>query len=65
MVLKEEELHFMKNAIGQRDALRYETGMQKAGFIQRMLQYNLPANYVDQQNKILKTHYQTGDRCAG
>jgi zinc protease len=28
--------------------------MQKAGFIQRMLQYNLPANYVDQQNKILK-----------
>ena len=44
----------MKNAIGQRDALRYETGTQKAGFIQRMLQYNLPANYVDQQNKILQ-----------
>jgi zinc protease len=52
--IKDDELVFMKNAIGQRDALRYETGMQKAGFIQRMLQYNLPANYVDQQNKILK-----------
>lgn len=52
--IKDEELVFMKNAIGQRDALRYETGMQKAGFIQRMLQYNLPANYVDQQNKILQ-----------
>jgi zinc protease len=52
--IKDEELVFMKNAIGQRDALRYETGTQKAGFIQRMLQYNLPANYVDQQNKILK-----------
>jgi zinc protease len=52
--IKEEELVFMKNAIGQRDALRYETGTQKAGFIQRMLQYNLPANYVDQQNKILQ-----------
>lgn len=52
--IKEEELVFMKNAIGQRDALRYETGTQKAGFIQRMLQFNLPANYVDQQNKILK-----------
>ncbi|AEW02036.1 peptidase M16 [Niastella koreensis] len=52
--IKDEELTFMKNAIGQRDALRYETGMQKAGFIQRMLEYNLPANYVDQQNKILK-----------
>jgi zinc protease len=52
--IKEDELVFMKNAIGQRDALRYETGMQKAGFIQRMLEYNLPANYVDQQNRILK-----------
>ncbi|WP_207512102.1 M16 family metallopeptidase [Longitalea luteola] len=52
--IKEEELVFMKNAIGQRDALRYETGTQKAGFIQRMLQFNLPANYVDQQLKILK-----------
>ena len=52
--IKEEELVFMKNAIGQRDALRYETGTQKAGFIQRMLEYNLPANYVDQQNKILQ-----------
>ncbi|WP_205511721.1 M16 family metallopeptidase [Longitalea arenae] len=52
--IKEEELVFMKNAIGQRDALRYETGTQKALFIQRMLQFNLPANYVDQQNKILK-----------
>jgi zinc protease len=52
--IKDEELVFMKNAIGQRDALRYETGAQKAGFIQRMLQYNLPANYVDQQNRILQ-----------
>ena len=52
--IKEDELVFMKNAIGQRDALRYETGAQKAGFIERILEYNLPANYVDQQNKILK-----------
>jgi zinc protease len=52
--IKDEELVFMKNAIGQRDALRYETGAQKAGFIQRILEYNLPANYVDQQNRILK-----------
>jgi zinc protease len=52
--IKDDELVFMKNAIGQRDALRYETGAQKAGIIQRILEYNLPANYVDQQNKILK-----------
>lgn len=51
--ITEDELKFTKNAIGQRDALRYETGSQKAGFISQMLYYNLPANYVDQQNKIL------------
>ncbi len=51
----DEELTFMKNAIGQNDALRYETGIQKANFIRRILDYNLPANYVDQQNKILKS----------
>lgn len=52
--IKEDELAFMKSAIGQRDALRYETGSQKAGFIARILEFNLPANYVEQQNKILK-----------
>jgi zinc protease len=49
-----EEMAFMRNAIGQRDALRYETGPQKAGFISRILEYNLPANYVELQNKILQ-----------
>jgi len=51
--ITENELKFMKNSLGQRDALSYETGLQKAGFIGRILDYNLPANYVDQQNKIL------------
>jgi zinc protease len=50
----EEEVAFMKSAIGQQDALRYETGSQKAAFISRILDYNLPANYVAQQNTILK-----------
>jgi zinc protease len=49
-----DEIAFMKNAIGQSDALRYETGMQKAIFIRRILDYNLPANYTEQQAKILK-----------
>ncbi len=44
----------MKSAMGQRDALGYETGGQKAAFIARILDYNLPANYVEQQNKILQ-----------
>ena len=48
-----DELKFTKDAIGQHDALLYETGPQKAGFIGRILDYNLPGNYVEQQNKIL------------
>jgi zinc protease len=49
-----EELAFMKSAIGQSDALKYETGGQKAAFIRRILDYNLPANFVEQQAKILQ-----------
>jgi len=51
--VKQEDLNFTKNAIGQRDALQYETGVQKAGFIRRILRYDLPSNYVQTQNKIL------------
>jgi len=52
--INDDELGFMKSAIGQRDALRYETSGQKAAFIARILDYNLPANYVEQQNRILQ-----------
>ncbi len=48
-----DELTFMKSAIGQRDALRYETGFQKAGFIGNILSNDLPSDYVDQQSKIV------------
>lgn len=51
--INNDELSFMKSALGQRDALLYETGFQKAGFIGRILRYDLPANYVDEQNRIL------------
>ena len=52
--IKDDELAFMKSGIGQRDALAYETGAQKAAFVGRILQYNLPANYVQTQSNILK-----------
>jgi zinc protease len=52
--ITEEELAFMKMAVGQRDALAYETGNQKAGFVGRILQYDLPATFAAQQNAILK-----------
>jgi zinc protease len=51
--ITDEELKFMKSALGQRDALLYETGFQKAGFVRRILEYSLPADFVDVQNKIL------------
>ena len=51
----DDEVAFMKSAIGQSDALRYETGIQKAQFIRRILDYNLPANYLETQAKILKS----------
>jgi zinc protease len=53
--ITEDEINFMRSAIGQRDALRYETGMQKAGFIAQIMEYNLPANFVEQQSKIIQT----------
>lgn len=53
--IRPDELAFMKNAIGQRDALRYETGFQKAGFIRNILNYNLPGDYTAQQSKILSS----------
>ncbi|MGV3530601.1 MAG: M16 family metallopeptidase [Flavisolibacter sp.] len=51
----EQEVAYMKNAISQSEALKYETSMQKAQFISRILEYNLPADYMQQQNKILQS----------
>lgn len=52
--IKEDEVVFMKSSIGQSDARNYETGIQKAAFIGRILQYDLPADYITKQNAILK-----------
>ena len=48
-----EELAFTKNAMVQSDALKYESPLQKLGFIKRVLEYNLPRDYVSQQIKLL------------
>jgi len=50
-----EEIQFMKKSIGQSDARNYETGVQKAAFVGRILRYNLPPDYVNQQTKILNS----------
>ena len=49
----EEEIRFMKKSIGQSDARNYETGLQKAAFVRRILNYNLPPDFVSRQTAIL------------
>jgi len=51
--ITDEELTFTKNAIAQSDALKYESAMQKLFFIKRLLDYDLPKDYVATQTKIL------------
>ncbi len=53
--IKDDEIAFMKSAIGQRDALQYETPGQKSGFVSRLLEYDLEGNYVDKQTEMLNT----------
>jgi zinc protease len=48
-----EEVDFMKKSIGQSDALSYETPGQKAGFLRRIVHYDLEEDYVEDQLKIL------------
>jgi zinc protease len=49
-----EELTFTQNSMTQSEARKYETGFQKAGFLNNILTYNLPADYTMKQNAILK-----------
>ena len=51
--IKESEVSFMQHSIGQSDARNYETGIQKASFIGRIQDYNLPADFVSKQIGIL------------
>ena len=53
--IKAEEIKFMQSSIGQADARNYETGGQKAAFIGRIIQYDLPEDYVKTQIGILNS----------
>ncbi|WP_375416533.1 M16 family metallopeptidase [uncultured Hymenobacter sp.] len=52
--ISDEELAFLQTSIGQSDALKYETGQQKAAFLSRLVEYNLAPTFVDEQQQILK-----------
>jgi zinc protease len=47
------ELSFTRSAIGQADALKYETPEQKAGFIMRILDYQLSDDFTTKQRTLL------------
>lgn len=49
----EEELKFTKNSLLLRDALKYETNTQKAGFLNNILHYKLAENFVEKQKEVL------------
>jgi len=53
--IRADEISFMQSSIGQADARNYETGGQKAAFIGRIMEYDLPSDFVKQQMGILKS----------
>ncbi len=53
--ITKDELEFMRSSIGQRDALKYETPRQKAGFLRRIVHYDLDPSFVDEQTKIVNS----------
>jgi len=52
--MTEEEFRYLQNAVGQRDALRYETPGAKLGLLSEILRYDLPLDYRRQQGTILR-----------
>ncbi|MFC3024782.1 M16 family metallopeptidase [Vibrio zhugei] len=51
----QRDLNFMRLAVGQKKALSYETPQQKAQLLGHMMSYKLDANYLDEQQHIVKT----------
>ena len=50
----DEELAFMRNAINQRDALKYETPGAKLGFLAQILEHDLTPKFVADRTEIVK-----------
>ena len=64
--MDESEYDYMRSAIGQRDALQYETPGKKLGLLSNILRYGLPLNYRTQQANILQeTDRETLNSLAG
>jgi zinc protease len=51
--ITDDELIFMRNSIGQRDARSYEAPWQKAGFLREIMHYGLDESFVKEQRNII------------
>ena len=51
--ITDDELQFMKNSIGQREVLDYETPWQKSSFLRRIIHYDLGNSFIDDQSKLI------------
>ena len=64
--MTEQEYAYMQSAIGQRDALSYETPGAKLGLLAQILRYDLPPDYRKQQKSLmLETDRETLNSLAG
>ena len=52
--IRDEELDFLKKAIGQRDALKYESNGQKAEFLEEILRFNIDKNFTDERRDMIE-----------
>ncbi|MGB2525731.1 M16 family metallopeptidase [Flagellimonas sp. SN16] len=50
-----DELQFTQAAMGRREALEYETLGQKAGFLNKIITYDLDAGYKEEQRQLLQS----------
>ncbi|WP_428775096.1 M16 family metallopeptidase [Vibrio sp.] len=53
--MTDEELSFMRLAVGQQDALTYETPSQKSQLLSSILIYSLDKDYLQQRNRIVES----------
>ena len=51
--VSEQEIAFMQLAVGQQDALKYETPNMKAQLLSNIVNYSLDDDYIEQRNNVL------------
>lgn len=52
--ITQDEISFMRNAINQRDALKYETPRSKLGFLAQILEHDLTPKFVADRAEIVE-----------